>query len=196
MVAFNLVEHMYGDHFEPPLAAPGYPRLLNPYRKPFRTLDGYLCAMPYTDRHWQRFFIEAGEPALADDPRFAGIAQRTKNIEALYETADRLLAARTTDDWLTVCARLEIPASRMNRLEDLQADEHLGATGFFATVDDPAMGRLRFPGNPVQIDGQRLAVHMPPRLGEHTAEVLASVGRPSPVVDANEAARAGTTSAL
>ena len=176
MVAFNLVEHMYGNHFDPPLAAPGYPRLLNPYRKPFRTLDGYLCAMPYTDQHWKRFFIEAGEPALAEDPRFANISLRTKNIEALYEIADRIIPTRTTAQWLEVCARLEIPASRMNRLEDLQADEHLAATGFFHTIEDPAMGRLRFPGVPVQIDGRRLPVRMAPRLGEHTEEVLATVG--------------------
>jgi crotonobetainyl-CoA:carnitine CoA-transferase CaiB-like acyl-CoA transferase len=176
MVAFNLVEHMYGHHFEPALAAPGYPRLLNPYRKPFRTLDGYLCAMPYTDQHWKRFFIEAGEPSLADDPRFANISLRTKNIEALYEIADRIIATRATAQWLEVCARLEIPASRMNRLEDLQADEHLVATGFFESIEDPAMGTLRFPGVPVQIDGRRPPVRMAPRLGEHTQEVLASIG--------------------
>lgn len=176
MVAFNLVEHMYGHHFDPPIAAPGYPRLLNPYRKPFRTLDGYLCAMPYTNQHWKRFFIEAGEPALAEDPRFADISLRTKNIEALYKIADRIIPTRTTAQWLEVCARLEIPASRMNRLEDLQADEHLVATGFFETIDDPAMGTLRFPGVPVQIDGRRLPVRMAPRLGEHTEEVLASIG--------------------
>lgn len=176
MVAFNLVEHMYGHHFDPPLGAPGYPRLLNPYRKPFRTLDGYLCAMPYTDQHWKRFFIEAGEPALADDPRFVNISLRTKNIEALYEIADRIIPTRTTAQWLEVCARLEIPASKMNRLEDLQADEHLVTTGFFETIEDPAMGTLRFPGVPVQIDGRRLPVRMAPRLGEHTEEVLASIG--------------------
>jgi crotonobetainyl-CoA:carnitine CoA-transferase CaiB-like acyl-CoA transferase len=176
MVAFNLVEHMYGDHFDPPMAAPGYPRLLNPYRKPFRTLDGYLCAMPYTDQHWKRFFIEAGEPALAEDPRFANISLRTKNIEALYEIADRIIPTRTTTQWLEVCARLEIPASKMNRLEDLQADEHLVATNFIETIEDPAMGTLRFPGVPVQIDGRRLPVRMAPRLGEHTEEVLASIG--------------------
>jgi crotonobetainyl-CoA:carnitine CoA-transferase CaiB-like acyl-CoA transferase len=176
MVAFNLVEHMYGHHFHPPLAAPGYPRLLNPYRKPFRTLDGYLCAMPYTDLHWKRFFIEAGEPALAEDPRFANISLRTKNIEALYQIADRIVPTRTTAQWLEACARLDIPASKMNRLEDLQADEHLVATSFFETIVDPAMGTLRFPGVPVQIDGRRLPVRMAPRLGEHTEEVLASIG--------------------
>jgi crotonobetainyl-CoA:carnitine CoA-transferase CaiB-like acyl-CoA transferase len=176
MVAFNLVEHQYGQHFEPPLAAAGYPRLLNPWRKPFRTLDGYLCAMPYTDAHWQRFFIEAGRPELADDARFAGISDRTANIEALYELADSILATRSTDDWLAVCERLEVPASRMNRLEDLPQDEHLVATGFFETLNDPAMGTLRFPGAPVRIDGEKLPLRMPPRLGQHTADVLAEIG--------------------
>ena len=176
MVAFNLVEHQYGRQFEPALSDPGYPRLLNPYRKPFRTLDGYLCAMPYTDTHWKRFFVEAGEPELADDPRFANIALRTRHIEALYQIADRILATRTTAQWLEVCARLEIPASKMNRLEDLPHDEHLVTTGFFETIEDPSMGTLKFPGVAVQIDGERLPVGMPPRLGEHTAEVLASIG--------------------
>ena len=37
----------------------------------------------------------------------------------------------------------------MNRLEDLQDDAHLKATGFFETIDDPAMGPVRFPGVPV-----------------------------------------------
>jgi crotonobetainyl-CoA:carnitine CoA-transferase CaiB-like acyl-CoA transferase len=176
MVAFNLVEHQYGQHFDPPLADAGYPRLLNPWRKPFKTLDGYLCAMPYTDAHWQRFFIEAGRPDLADDPRFASISDRTSNIEALYQLADELLATRSTADWLDVCARLEIPASRMNRLEDLPQDEHLRATGFFETIQDPAMGTLRFPGAPVRIDGEKLPLRMPPRLGQHTADVLADIG--------------------
>jgi crotonobetainyl-CoA:carnitine CoA-transferase CaiB-like acyl-CoA transferase len=175
MVAFNLVEHLYGEHFEPPLAAPGYPRLLNPYRRPYATLDGYLCAMPYTDAHWQRFFLEAGEPALAADPRFASIAERTRHIEALYQITDRILATRSTADWLAVFARLEVPASRMNRLEDLQHDEHLQATGFFETLHDPAMGALRFTGVPVRIDGEKLPIGMPPRLGQHTDEVLAEL---------------------
>jgi crotonobetainyl-CoA:carnitine CoA-transferase CaiB-like acyl-CoA transferase len=176
MVAFNLVEHQYGQHFEPPLAAAGYPRLLNPWRKPFKTLDGHLCAMPYTDAHWHRFFIEAGRPDLADDARFATISDRTAHIEALYELADSILATRSTDDWLAVCERLEVPASRMNRLEDLPKDAHLVATGFFETLDDPAMGTLRFPGAPVRIDGEKLPLRMPPRLGQHTADVLAEIG--------------------
>ncbi|MGH6626980.1 MAG: CaiB/BaiF CoA transferase family protein [Burkholderiaceae bacterium] len=176
MVAFNLVEHFYGQHFEPPLAGPGYPRLLNPWRRPYRTTDGHLCAMPYTDAHWRRFFIEAGAPELALDDRFTDIAARTRNIEELYELAAQFIVGRSTDTWLEIFNRLEIPASRMNRLEDLQQDEHLRATGFFETLKDPAMGTLRFPGVPVKFDHVRPPVRMAPRLGEHTAELLAEIG--------------------
>jgi crotonobetainyl-CoA:carnitine CoA-transferase CaiB-like acyl-CoA transferase len=64
----------------------------------------------------------------------------------------------------------------MNRLEDLQQDEHLSATGFFETLQDPAMGALKFPGVPVKFDHVRPPVRMAPRLGEHTAELLAEIG--------------------
>lgn len=176
MVAFNLVEHFYGQHFEPPLAGLGYPRLLNPWRRPYRTTDGHLCAMPYTDAHWCRFFVEAGAPELALDDRFTDISARTRNIEKLYELAAQFIAGRSTATWLEIFNRLEIPASRMNRLEDLQQDEHLSATGFFETLQDPAMGALKFPGVPVKFDHVRPPVRMAPRLGEHTAELLAEIG--------------------
>ena len=176
MVAFNLVEHFYGQHFEPPLAGPGYPRLLNPWRKPYRTTDGHVCAMPYTDAHWCRFFIEAGAPELALDDRFTNISARTRNIEKLYELAAQFIAGRSTATWLEIFNQLEIPASRMNRLEDLSQDEHLSATGFFETLQDPMMGTLKFPGVPVKFDHVRPPVRMAPRLGEHTDQLLAELG--------------------
>ena len=176
MVAFNLVEHFYGQHFEPPLAGPGYPRLLNRWRRPYRTTDGHVCAMPYTDAHWCRFFIEAGAPELVLDDRFTDISARTRNIEKLYELAAQFIAGRSTATWLEIFNRLEIPASRMNRLEDLPQDEHLSATGFFETLRDPMMGTLKFPGVPVKFDHVRPPVRMAPRLGEHTAELLAELG--------------------
>ena len=175
MVAFNLVEHFYGRHFDPPLSGPGYPRVLNQWRRPYQTTDGFICALPYNDAHWKRFFVEAGEPEIAADPRFISIATRTDNIEALYAIADRVIATRSTGAWLEVFTRLDIPASRMYRLEDLQQDEHLLATGFFEVLDDPKMGKLVFPGVPARFDGVRPAVRMPPRLGEHTQEVLGSL---------------------
>ncbi|WP_151633348.1 CaiB/BaiF CoA transferase family protein [Noviherbaspirillum aerium] len=180
MVAFNLVEHFYGQHFEPPLADAGYPRVLNQWRRPYRTTDGYICAMPYTDAHWQRFFIESGRPELADDERFTSIAARTTHIATLYEIAAEVMSGRSTDDWLETFSRLEIPASPMRRLDDLPQDEHLRQTGFFETLTDPQMGTLKFPGVSVRFDGERPPVRMAPRLGEHTEQIMAELGIAKP----------------
>jgi crotonobetainyl-CoA:carnitine CoA-transferase CaiB-like acyl-CoA transferase len=172
MVAFNLVEHQYGHHFDPSLGDMGYTRVLNAWRRPYRTTDGYICALPYTDAHWRRFFEAAGMPELGEDGRFNSPQARTKNIEALYEMVGQAMARHTTDEWLAIFDRIDIPASRVAKLEDLPKDPHLAATGFFEKVSDERMGTVVFPGVPVRFDGQRPPVRMAPRLGEHTAEVL------------------------
>lgn len=179
MAAFNLVEHCYGDHFDPPLSAPGYPRVLADWRRPYRTADGHVCLLPYTDAHWQRFFTAAGAPELAADARFLNVASRTQHIDALYEITGRLVAGQGSAYWLELCGRLEIPAARMNELADLKSDPHLLATDFFSRVQDPAMGTLRFPGVPVRFDGVRPPVATPPRLGADTESVLRDAGLPA-----------------
>ena len=176
MVGFNLVEHFYGQHFEPPRSAPGYPRVLAPWRRPYHTADGLVAMMPYTNLHWQRFFAEVGAPQHADDPRFTDIASRTAHIAELLELASTYVRRQPTAYWLATCERLEIPAAPVARLAELRADEHLLATGFFEELQDAAMGTLRFPGVAVRFDGQRPPVTMAPRLGEHTRALLAEVG--------------------
>ena len=176
MVAFNLVEHLYGAHFDPPLAPAGYPRVMAAWRKPYQTSDGFVCAMPYTNAHWQRFFTETGHPQHAADPRFANISERTKHIEPLYQLTGDILRTRSTADWLALFEQLEIPAARVNQLEDLINDPQLTSGGFFETLRDDKMGPVRFTGVPVKFDGVRPPISMPPRLGEHTGEVLREAG--------------------
>jgi crotonobetainyl-CoA:carnitine CoA-transferase CaiB-like acyl-CoA transferase len=176
MVSFNLVEHLYGRHFEPPTAPSGYPRVTNPWRRPYATRDGHVCMMPYTDAHWQRFFKACEREDLAQDPRFATMADRTRHIAELYETLGELVQQHPSEHWLQLCERIDIPAARVNALEDLPHDPHLQQTGFFQMLQDPAMGSVRLGGVPVLFDGQRPGVKMPPRLGEHTLSSLRAAG--------------------
>jgi len=183
MVGFNLVEHMYGQHFAPALGDAGYPRVMAPSRRPYATSDGYVAMMPYTDAHWLRFFMHAGRPELAQDPRFASMAQRTTHIAALLDIAAGVIREHSSAYWIQTCERLEIPVAPITRLADLQGDPHLQATGFFQRLDDGAMGGLNFPANPVRFDGQRLPVRMPPRLGEHTRSCLRAAGLADEQID-------------
>ena len=176
MVNFTLVEHFYGAHFRPPLGPPGYVRLMTPWRRPYRTTDGYVCVVPYSTEHWSRFFAEAGRDGLMQDQRFGTMAERTNNIDALYAELASCLAERSTAVWLEACERLDIPAAPFQRLKDLEADPHLAATGYFTTLHDPAMGSVVMPAAPLRFDGSLASPTMPPRLGEHTVEVLQQAG--------------------
>jgi crotonobetainyl-CoA:carnitine CoA-transferase CaiB-like acyl-CoA transferase len=176
MTAFNLVEHLYGHHFDPPQGGAGYARMTAAWRRPYPTADGFICMLPYTDAHWLQFFTDAGHPELAHDPRFTGIAARTSHIQALYAEAARIALTRTTDEWLAYGLAHEIPMARVNTLGGLVDDPHLQAVRFFTEVQDPQMGRVRWPGVPVKFDGQRPPVHMAPRLGEHNAPIMRSAG--------------------
>ena len=46
--------------------ASGYARVLAPWRRPYRTADGYLCMLAYTDAQWRRFWAEVGKPEMMD----------------------------------------------------------------------------------------------------------------------------------
>jgi crotonobetainyl-CoA:carnitine CoA-transferase CaiB-like acyl-CoA transferase len=75
MVAFVLMEHLFGHAFAPPLAPLGYTRVLGSCRRPYKTKDGYLCMLAYTDRHWQKFGPMVGKAQICQDPRFASVGQ-------------------------------------------------------------------------------------------------------------------------
>lgn len=177
LVAYNLVEHQYGTIFSPPEGPPGYPRVLSANRKPFPTKDGYICMLPYTDRQWRNFWNIAGRPEMADDDRFATMRARSKNIDTIYGEAGKILVEKTSDEWLALLSQADIPAGRVNDFDDLRADPHLNAIGFYRAYDHPSEGALEVPDTAYRFDGEKLPVHRHhPRLGEHTREVLLEAG--------------------
>ena len=137
MVAFNMADHIFGHAFEPPEGPMGYSRVLTPSRRPYKTLDGYICLLAYTDPQWERFWAEVGVPELKDDPRFDSLASRADNIEAVYSLAGEYIATRNTAEWLEVLPRLEIPCGEIVELESLPDDPHLQAVEFFALKITP-----------------------------------------------------------
>ncbi|MGZ5956764.1 MAG: CaiB/BaiF CoA transferase family protein [Caulobacteraceae bacterium] len=178
VTSFLLVEHLYDQTFEPSLGQWGYPRVVNPNRKPFRTADGYIGLLPYTDKQWDQFFEVAGwGDSLAKDPRFADYAARAKHTHELYGLVETVTGTKTTAEWLDLLKPLSIPVVRTNRLDELEDDPHLAAVGFFEHYDHPDVGGYKQLKPPVKFAGSPANIRRhPPRLGEHTDEVLAEVG--------------------
>ena len=172
MAGFNLVEHLFGQVFRPARGAAGYPRVLSPNRRPYRTTDGTVCVLPYTDAHWRDFFHAAGRSELSHDPRFSSQKTRTENIDVLYQLLAEIVSGNSTEYWLEACERAGVPAAPVIPIEKLADDPHLVAVDFFSSLDDPVLGEIRLPGVPILFDGQRPPCRMPPRLGEHNAELF------------------------
>ena len=177
MVQFNLLEHLGGRTFIPDEGSAGYVRLINEHRKPQRTRDGWIAVVPYTDDQWRRFFELAGRPDLALDQRFATAVARSRDYATLYAITAELVAARTTAEWIALLETGDIPYAPVNSVDDLIADPHLKACGFWHEVDHPTEGRLRMMGIPVRFsDTPGTIRRLAPTIGQHTDEVLQEMG--------------------
>src|SRR5260370_35188945 len=100
MAAWVMVEHLYGETCAPPIDTIGYKRILNPNRRPFKTRDGYLAILPYTDQNWRDFFALAGRDDLLADPRYKTLASRPRHIELLYEELAPIALTPPNAEWL------------------------------------------------------------------------------------------------
>jgi crotonobetainyl-CoA:carnitine CoA-transferase CaiB-like acyl-CoA transferase len=176
-VEFAFIEHLGGFGFIPPLGEPGFRRVLDKFRKPYRTADGYACILPYSDRNWQDFFDFTGRDEFKGDPRYNLLADRVQHIEILYAAIEVEAASRPTAEWVAFCDRVSIPCMPVLALGDLPDDPHLKAGGFFGTADHPTEGPIRTLRSPVTFSHTPGSLrHHAPGLGEHTAEILHELG--------------------
>ena len=190
MVAFTSQEHLGGAVFEPPVGRMGYDPVRQGMRRPFATCDGFLCFMPYTDGHWRRFAALIDRPDLAADPAFATMKGRQADIGRVWAEVGRQVALRSNAEWMTLLEGSDIPHAVLNDLEDLLDDPHLVETGFWRMRDHPTEGLLRLPANPLEMPAAPPSIRLlPPRLGEHTAVVLAEHGFAAAEIEALAAGR-------
>jgi crotonobetainyl-CoA:carnitine CoA-transferase CaiB-like acyl-CoA transferase len=177
LISYVMAEHLFGFAFDPPRGEMGYTRLLSRHRRPYKTLDGYIAILPYLNDHWKTFCEAAGRSELAGDPRFITLGARLKNIDAVYAETGAMVALKRTAEWFEILGKTNVPVMMVNSLEDLITDEHLVKTGFWQEMEHPTEGRLRLPGIPVTFSASPGDIRRhPPRLGEHSAEILAEAG--------------------
>ncbi len=130
-----------------------------------------------SDNLWRRFAAGIGRPELADDPRFRTNADRVAHMSETVALMQEIVGTRTADDWVAYCGEIGIPCSAINTMADMLAHPHTAARGIVVEYDHPTLGPMKTLGQPIQFDGAPRVVRAPPpRLGEHSAQVLAAFG--------------------
>ena len=143
-VDFVAGDHLGGLSFNPARGSPYYPRLMSRQRRPYRTSDGWIAVLLYTETHWQGFFAIFGRAAeLSTDARLSGHAARQANVDYAYGVVAEALKDRPTGEWLELLEAADIPAAAVNDVDTLLADPHLRAVGFWREVPLPDGSKLR-----------------------------------------------------
>lgn len=177
MVSYVMVEHLWGQVFEPPLAPAGYTRLMSKHRRPYKTKDGYIAVLPYWDNHWATFCKLIDREDMISDERFINMKSRLENIDITYSETGKALAKRTTDEWLEALSDTNVPHMHVSELDDLMQNQHLIESEFWEMHQHPTEGTLRMPKLPIYFSESPASIRlMPPKLGAHNDELLSEIG--------------------
>lgn len=177
MIHFNLVEHFGGHTFDPPEGDFGWSRVLVPERTPYRTKDGYVCIMPYSDANWTDFFEAAGLGDLAADARFADLGSRHQHMGDLLALVHDRTTQRTTEEWLELCRRRNIPASGLLELGEVTTDEYAREQRIVTSEEHPTEGAYFSTISPIRLSASPVQLRRhAPALGADTVASLKRAG--------------------
>ena len=196
MASFVSSEHLGAATFDPPVGPTGDGRLLSPNYRPVPTKDGFVTVRPNTNAQAFAFFDAIGRPELKTDPRFDSAASRTKNAKAYFEVQATCLGHKTTDEWVELFDKLDVPAARYNTIDELMTDPHLKDVGFFREEEHPTEGKIRRskPANIFSGGAREEQLHAP-LYGEQSREILAEHGYSKADIDKMIAGKAVTEAA-
>jgi formyl-CoA transferase len=129
------------------------------------------------DAIFKRLMLAVGRPDLADDPGLASNAGRDARAAELYAAIDAWVAARDGDVVLAAMEAAQVPASPVYSVADMFEDAQFIARDMFEQVNLPGGQPMKIPGIvPKLSDTPGSTEWLGPKLGEHTDEILASLG--------------------
>ncbi len=143
----------------------------------FRGSDGWFVIAVGNDTLWKNFCGAVKRPDLLADARFVTNGDRTKYYADLIPELERMLEARTCDEWLAVLEKAGVPAAPVNTVDKVMKDRQLKARNMFVTVEDEKAGTVTVPGNPIKMESipETATRQKAPAVGEHTDSILRAV---------------------
>lgn len=142
----------------------------------FKTSSRWITLCVGTDAQWQRFCDAAGLHELAQDDRFRTNRGRVAHREILVPILEQRLAERSAEEWLQLLEGANVPASPILGVDEAFEHPQTKACDMVLEVDHPTSGKIRLAGFPFKFSMTPPRVrYPPPRLGEHTDEIMAEL---------------------
>ncbi len=145
----------------------------------FEDRDGlpFVLHMSSPDKFWLGLFDVVGKPEWAQDARLNNRKGRVENYDLLVERLTPIFRSGRRDEWLKRLIEKDVPAAPINTLDEVFADPQVKTYGFPIEVEHPKMGKVKLVGNAVDMSRTPPSIDSPPPvLGEHTDEILNSLG--------------------
>ncbi|MCP3476764.1 CoA transferase [Bradyrhizobium sp. CCGUVB1N3] len=157
----------------------------------YPTADGFLNLAATSNRHFQKFCALIDREKMAADPRFASTSLRAQNKQALNELIADALGAKTSREWFEIMVAEGIPSGPVYNIDDVFADPQVEELRITRPVEHPRLGKIDLVAQPCEITGFDRAIRTAtPELGEHTGEILQSLGYDVDAIERLKAARA------
>ncbi|HEX6071909.1 MAG TPA: CaiB/BaiF CoA-transferase family protein [Sphingomicrobium sp.] len=156
---------------DPPRQGNTHPNIV-PYQ-PFEASDQPIIIAIGNDRQFARLARTCGHPEWASDERFATNGARVANREAMVGLVSECIRGKPAAEWLDDFEAAGIPAGPINRVSQALGDIQARHRGMVRTI-----AGVPLVGSPVRVNGERAdsEIAPPSLLGEHTEEVLCSLG--------------------
>lgn len=142
----------------------------------FHTRDSWIVFAIGSDRQWAHLCTAIGRSDLIEDVRFRSNNLRTKNRETLNNILTEELIKRTAKDWADVFEKEGIPHSLINNVKQICEDPNIQFRNMLVEIEQKGIGKMKIAGSPIRLSETPGRVYQgAPMLGEHTAEILASL---------------------
>jgi crotonobetainyl-CoA:carnitine CoA-transferase CaiB-like acyl-CoA transferase len=116
-------------------------------------------------------------PQLVDDPRFKTNTDRVRNRGELKVELERAFAPYTVDELARILERAAVPCGQVRTVAEAVEDPQVDARQMFFGFDDPELDGFKVLGIPIKLsDHTGIPTRRPPKLGEHTREILHELG--------------------
>lgn len=148
----------------------------------FAAADGYFALAVVSDRHFRALCQALDRPDLAE--RYPTNSERMAAREELTEALSAVFAARPASQWVDLLGAAGLPVGRVLDFDGVAADPQIAHNEMIVECPHPTAGKVRMVGSPIHVDDRPArAGPPPPRLGEHSRQVLAEAGADPATID-------------